>query len=133
MSAILGAEETIEIGTAIQVDSGSPTGPYAAFFEDDGTTGYFYGLDQAREGNPIVDALHIYNVAQVTDKHIPSLIQIVWSSDGLKTALLINDFPHAVFDFEGRRAYCRTGFPPADGEWSNYGHDWDDRAMELFQ
>src|SRR5215472_12020677 len=106
MSAILGAEQTIEVGKPAVVDSVSPAEQYAAVFEDDGETGYFYGLDQALDENPIVDALQIYNVAQVTDNHIPSLVQIVWSSDGLKTALLINDFPHAVVDFEGRRAYC---------------------------
>jgi hypothetical protein len=72
-------------------------------------------------------------VKSVADKEKPSLVQVVWSEDGLKAALLINNYPHAVFDFGARRGWCRTGFPPPDGKWSITGHDWDDRVVELFK
>jgi len=72
-------------------------------------------------------------VAGVTDRQIPSTVQIVWSRDGLKSALVINRFPHAVFDFQASRGYCRNDFPPPTGDWSKEGHAWTDEAIELFK
>jgi len=116
------------------VEGPSPSTPFAAIFEDDGETGYFYALDTRQEENPIIDALHIYEVEAVTDKHRPSNVQIIWSLDDRKAALLINDYPHAVFDFDAKRGYCRSGFPPPVGDtgWSADGHEWDDSALQLF-
>lgn len=121
------------MGTPVAVEAPSPSTQYGVVFEDDGATGYFYGLDFHREGNPIADALHIYNVDAVTDKQLPTVVQILWSTDGLKAALFINEYPHAVFDFDARRGYCRTGFPPPDQHWTDFPHDWDDNALELFR
>jgi len=133
MSAILDVEQNIQVGTATMIFSASQSTSYAAVFEDDGETGYFYGLDNSLGESPIVDALHIYNTAQITDKHLPSSVKIYWSSDRLKTVLMINDYPHAVIDFASKRAYCRTNFPPPPKGWTNHGHEWDDRAMEHFR
>jgi hypothetical protein len=133
MAVDLVAEETITVGQEIVVEGPSPHTPFGIVFEDDGITGYLYGLDFSREGNPIVDALHIYNVAQVTDRDKPSLVQLVWSRDGLKAALMINKSPHAIFDFEARRGYCRTGFPPPSRNWTEFDHCWHDQAVELFR
>ncbi len=130
MTGILDKEEVFTVGVPLLLESNSPAEPFAVFFEDEGDTGYFYALNVEFD-QPIVDALHIYNVANVTDKDIPSKVQIAWSSDGLKSALLINDYVHAVFDFESERGYCRTGFPPIDN-WSKQGHEWSDAAIELF-
>jgi len=81
-----------------------------------------------------VDALHIYNVTNVTDRHIPSTVQIVWSSDDLKALLLINRYPHAAFDFSTKRGYCRTGFPPPTHTgWTQHSHEWDDKVVEMFR
>src|SRR5258705_12940322 len=96
------------VGKELVFDGTSPTTSFAAVFEDDGETGYFYALNRESQDS-ILDALHIYNVSNVTDGQIPSSIQIIWSNDGLKTALRINDFVHAVFDFQSKRGYCRTG------------------------
>ncbi len=60
------------------------------------------------------------------------VVVIVWSEDGLKAALLINEYPHAVIDFAACRAYCRSGFPPPDEKWSRRDAAWKDDAMELF-
>ena len=134
MPANLVAEEEIVVGRKVVIEGPSSTSPFVAVFEDDGETGYFYALDTSREENPIVDALHIYDVESVTDRDLPSTAQIIWSFDGLKAALLINDYPHAIFDFEARRGCCRDGFPPpaSDAGWSPSGHDWDDAALEPF-
>jgi hypothetical protein len=125
-------KETLRVGEALVLPSSSPLGRYQAVFEDDGATGYFYALDTTRPGNPIVDALHIYNVEAVADRDQPSQLHIVWSADGLKAALFINSYPHAVYNFEAQRGCCRTGFPPA-GIQSGASHDWDDAEMEHFQ
>jgi hypothetical protein len=45
MPSTLEAEETIHIGQETFVGSNSPINDYGVFFEDDGETGYFYGLD----------------------------------------------------------------------------------------
>jgi hypothetical protein len=133
MPANLVAEETIAVGQPVVVEGPSPSAQFGVVFEDDGNTGYLYGLDFTRQGNPIVDALHVYNVGQVADWEKPSVVQLVWSQDGLKAALLINRYPHAVFDFAAKRGYCRTGFPPPVSDWSRHDHAWDDRALELFR
>jgi len=125
------AKQEITVGTDTFVDGTAPDGRFAVAFEDDGETGYFYALELAG-GQRIVDAMHVYDVAGVRDRDVPSLVEIGWSRDARKAVLLINDHPHAVFDFDARRGWCRSGFPPPprDGGWS--GHAWDDAATALF-
>ncbi len=130
--AMIYAKKEYSVGKETVVESKSPKNTFMVVFEDDTETGYFYGLDTERNGNPILDALQIYNVSNVTDKDILSKIQIIWSGDGKKAMLLINDYPHAVFDFGARRGYCRTNFPPPDKKWTNHGHEWSDASLELF-
>ncbi|HET6329127.1 MAG TPA: DUF2251 domain-containing protein [Planctomycetaceae bacterium] len=133
MSANLVAEETITVGQPVVVEGPAPNTSYGAVFEDDGKAGYFYGLDFSQQEQPILDARHIYNVEQVTDRSKPSVVQIAWSADGLKAGLFINTYPHAVIDFAARRSYCRTGFPRPIGNWSEHNAAWDDRAVELLR
>ena len=123
-------QETLNVGVPLVVASDSPVGRYQTVFEDDGQTGYFYALDAENGDNPIVDALHIYDVELVTDKHMPSQLHILWSADGLKSALLINSYPHAVFNFESRSGCCRTGFPPPVDPAAS--HEWDESQMAHF-
>ena len=115
------------------LDSKSLESSFAVVFEDDGTTGYFYALDTAHEEQRILDAVHIYNAESVADKDRSSFARIIWSPNGEHAALLINDYPHAVFDFAAKRGYCRTGFPPPSPTWSSEGHEWDDSAMSFFK
>jgi len=135
MSIIVTAEEEILVGREVVIEGPAPDSPFTVLFEDDGTTGYFYAWDLEAEGNKIQDAVHIYNVNDVTDPARPSIVKIGWSQDSQKAVLLINGYPHAVFDFSARRGYFRTGFPPApsNGVWSAAGHQWDDSAIELFR
>jgi hypothetical protein len=128
------AELEIQVGEPAVVEGASPTPPFVVVFEDDGATGYFYALDTSRSDNPIVDALQVYSVASVTDRHLPSQVQVVWSQDDMKAALLINGDTHAVFDFAAQRGYCRSGFPPpAPDSWTQHDHTWDEKAEELFR
>ncbi|MDD0987056.1 DUF2251 domain-containing protein [Pseudomonas shahriarae] len=133
MPIYLAAESELHVGQNSVTEAPAEEGSYVVVFEDDEDTGYFYALDTAAESNPIQDALHIYNVADVSDKHKPSSLKIGWSVDHSKAVLLINDYPHAIFDFTAKQGYCRTGFPSHTGNgWSEHGHDWDDAALELF-
>lgn len=133
MGSEIKAEKTIRVGVKTVLNSRSPSSSYAVVFEDDGETGCFYALDASLGEQPILDALHIYNVAAVSDRDVPSTLQIVWSTDGLKSALVINRFLHAVFNFQTCRGYCRNNFPPPSGNWSKEGHAWTDDAIEPFK
>lgn len=123
-------KDLLLVGVETVVQSDSPIGRYRAVFEDDGQTGYFYALDADAADNPIVSALHIYNVQSVTDKDKPSELHIVWSVDGMKAALFINSYPHAVYNFAAGVGCCRTGFPPpADASTT---HEWNESQMAHF-
>jgi hypothetical protein len=115
--------------------SDSPTASFSAVFEDDGETGYFYAYDRAApEDEKILDACHIYDVAQVVDRNRRSEVTVIWTPDGLKAALLINDYAHAVIDFPARRAACRSNFPPPTGPWqAEVRAPWNDALLADFQ
>lgn len=123
-------KQTLNVGVPCVVQSDSPISRYQAVFEDDGDTGYFYALDIEKADNPIVDALHIYNVQSVIDKDKPSQMHIIWSLDATKAALFINSYPHAIYNFADGIGCCRTGFPPpADASKT---HEWDESQMACF-
>ena len=131
-------EQTFKPGDGTILESASPTHANSAFFEDDGDTGYFYAIDldriePARSDNMILDAVHIYNVATVSDRDRESSLSIVWSDDGMKCALLINGYPHGAFDFGAKRGYCRTDFPNSpkspSGCWDSSDHHWSNDAV----
>jgi len=88
--------------------------PYGIIFEDDGNTGYFYA---AHTEQGILDALHIYNVEDVTDRDLPSTVSLLWDETFDLAALEINGYIHAVFDFIAHAGYCRNAFPAAYGDW----------------
>ncbi len=126
-------EQTFHVGRDVFIAEDAPDGRHNAFFEDDGETGYFYAVDLGRSENRILDAVHIYDVANVVDRDRPSTLSIAWSEDGTKCALLINGRPHAAFDFAAKRGYCRTNFPNfpihAEGRWLKSDHSWSDDAV----
>lgn len=113
---IVTVEEAIVIGKDTYLSSVSPKGTHAVVFEDNEETGYFYAAG-TYPNLQVLDALHVYNTADVADKAESCKVQIVWSEDGLKAALLINSHCHAAFDFVNRAGYCRNAFPDANGEW----------------
>jgi hypothetical protein len=127
-------EQTFQPGDGVFVACDAPGQPNSAFFEDDGETAYFYAVDLTRSDNMILDAVQIYNVANVTDRDRLSTLSIVWSEDGLRCALQINGHSHAPFDFSAEREYCRTNFPnfpdQTPGCWPGSDHSWSDDAVE---
>ena len=129
-------QEILQVGTETLIQEDAPSGRWSAFFEDDGETGYFYAVDVERQSDNILDAVHIYNVSNVVDRDRSSTIAIRWSADESKCALLINAYPHAIFDFTARRGYCRTNFPnfqdSAKDGWLKSDHSWSDEAALWF-
>jgi len=134
MQIIITANEQLQVGSPTVIDGNSPDKSFAAVFEDDGDTGYFYAVDTSLSGQQIQDALHIYNTVDVSGWSIPSEVKIGWSTDSSKVVLLINGSPHAVFDFDSKRGYCLSGFPPTtpDGKWSKFDHTWSEDVLKLF-
>ena len=125
--------DELRVGTSQFLACGSSDNRYVAAFEDDGQTGYFYGCIATPNGPSkfqIIDALHIYNVASVTDKERASTLEVSWADNPPhRVGLFINGYCHAVYDFDLKRAGCRTGFPPADRRFTQ-SHAWDDSLME---
>jgi len=113
---ILALEGTFIVGEDTFFDSIAQTSSFAVVFEDDLTTGYFYAVDITQD-QKILDALHIYNVADVIDKNKPCKIQVAWTDDYQIASLLINNYCHAIFDFKTKAGYCRNGFPECNSDW----------------
>jgi hypothetical protein len=126
-------EQTFKPADRTSFGSDSLTHPHSAFFEDDGQTGYFSAMDLTRFVDMIVDAVHIYNVSNISDGERDSSVSIVWSADGTKCALLINGHAHAAFDFVAKRGYSRTSFPnlpnTPSGCWDSSDHHWSDEMI----
>jgi hypothetical protein len=120
---------TLHVGRKELFTADDPRGRFAAIFEDHGEMGYFYAWELGAK-QTIVDAVRIYNVTNVKDAPRPPELEIIWSSDGSKCALLINHHPHAVFDFVARRGYCRPNFPNFEDshDWRRSDHRWSDDA-----
>jgi hypothetical protein len=114
MKAYLLREQPFTAGESIFIECPSPENNYMVVFEDDTDTGYFYAM----EGERILDALHIYNIEEVLEEDKEGSIKIIWSQDWKRCALLINDYCHAIFDFENHGGYCRNEFPPPNEIWT---------------
>lgn len=129
------AREGLRVGRPLVVDADSPVGRYATVFEDDGETGVFYAVDtDVEDGNPVQDALLVYVAVDVTDAERPSTLEIGWSDDGLKALLLINDEPHAAFDFARRQGWCQLARPESavNQAWSKSSRAWNEDVEALF-
>jgi len=129
---ILAAEQTITVGIPVAIEAMSLDDSRGVMFEDDGETGYFYARDFSAPGQPIVDALQIYLVESVIDRDIPSEIHILWSFDYNQAVLIINQCPHAVFDFGLKCGYSRDHFPGSDPTTGWKNKPWEDSLREHF-
>jgi hypothetical protein len=124
------ANEQISVGTPVVIEAPSPAGELCAVFEDDGESGYFYATMNISGARKILDAVMIYDVASVADRHLPSQVEVIWSEVRSCVAILINRRPYAVFDFQEKRGYCREEFPPSHGEWTR--SPWDENLRKWF-
>ena len=101
MPASLLVSRTIHPGEETVIDVTS--GMYSVVFKDNGETGYVYAMDNGRP-EPVLDALHLYNVDQFEKKHAKRTADIeIWASeDGLGTLVKLNGRDEAYFDFADR-------------------------------
>jgi len=114
MKPFLGAESTIRVGVDTIIEATAPDGQRGVVFEDDGNTGYFYARDFSQPDLLFIDALHVYDVAAVSDSDRPSVVKIIWTCDFMAAALLINQRPHVIFHFGERCGYAEKPFPEPD-------------------
>lgn len=114
----------------IMIISHSHASCYTTIFEDEGETGYFSLCENDKELE-YLDSLHIYDTDQVQSA---IKVEIIWSEDGFKSALLINGIMHAAVNYEIMQSCCRTGFPPADSRspFCVDGHLWTDECYTWF-
>ncbi|HEX4682493.1 MAG TPA: DUF2251 domain-containing protein [Gemmatimonadaceae bacterium] len=128
--------EVLRLGAPTVIESYADKSPYGAVFEDDGKLGYFYAVDTRSGDSAVLDALCVYHITAVVNHPTPELdafhhydARIVWSADQQHVALLLDGYAHAAFDFEHKRAYCRSNFPTGSA-WSPE-HAWDQRAVDF--
>ena len=120
-------------GTGAFFSSESPVPPFGAVFEEDEGVAYLYACNLADSSPGILDAVLIYEVNSLSVPMRDSEAEIVWSSDGLKAGLLLDQRLEAAIDFESRTAACRANFPPASGPWAAQGRpSWNDSFSDLF-
>ena len=120
-------------GDDLFVESFSPESPYGVVFEDDGQTAYLYAVEKDKEGESlrVLDALHIRETGIEPEEgeeepitgssdpaQKPSKLQIVWSRDWMKCALVIDGLCHALFDFIAHGGYNINEFPPPNDFWT---------------
>ena len=122
---------TFRVGVPRTITATAPSGPFGVVFEDDGATGYVYGIQRRRfRGSVVLDALHLYNVEAVKDRDEMHELQVRWSPDGTRAAILLNGHPHAAFAFAEQRAACINAFPPP-APWCRSSHEWDESLIEF--
>lgn len=119
MNGFLMQKQHFVAGEDTFVESFSPENSYGVVFEDDGDTAYFYAVEKnpSTKEQTILDALHIYEVEDITEKKQSTLL-IIWSKDWLKCALVIDEFCNAIFDFEKQGGYSINEFPPPNNFWT---------------
>ncbi len=118
----------------IHLKSNSPTFSYYVCLCDTGvheaSDGWLYAGLKGKK-SPIIDAMEIYKIKELIIKINPTSLNPV-VQDGLKVALLIDHHFHAVFDFEGRKGYCRTGCSHTGNFGFKLDHKWSDAALKHF-
>lgn len=122
MNGYLMLEKDWTPGADLFLESFSPEILFGVVFEDDGDSAYFYAVEKDREGAGlrILDALHIHERDESDEPAThPSRLQILWSRDWMKCALLIDGLVHALFDFATHGGYNINEFPPPNAIWTN--------------
>jgi hypothetical protein len=120
MNGYLLREQPFTAGEETFVDCTNDENNFAVVFEDDSDTGYFYAYEKepGTGKQNILDAVHIYNLEDIPQEQRASYLRIIWSTDWQRCGLIINNYCHAVFDFENHGGYCRNEFPPPNDIWT---------------
>ena len=121
--------ETMSEPKDLLIESESPTSDYSVVFvHERGGRADFYAIKRGKK-SPVLDSMLIYRITKPWGSYA---LEILWSEDGLKSALLMNGKFHAVYDFEALTGFCRT----TGCQVMNYGfktcRKWADHAMNSF-
>ena len=127
--AIGSMQKVVEHSVPRTIISTHPEHRFAVIFEDDGETGYVYALDHELDGDPICDAALIYQ--GLADGEFA--LEIFWHPDRAAVAISADNTPQCVIDFEEKKMWCRSGFPPADPRWTLNEKAWSDESLEIFR
>jgi hypothetical protein len=132
MNGYLMQQKTFVPGEDTFVESLSLENNYGVVFEDNKETGYFYAIeiDPETRQRRILDALHIYEV-EVNGINQSTLL-IIWSKDWLKSALVIDDECHAVFDFKSQGGFNVNEFPPPNDFWTKQERKLTNELIQKF-
>ena len=146
-------EQTFVPGEDNFIESFSPENNYGVVFEDDGETAYFYAVEKDKDasGLRVLDALHIYEVAEFLaareaiegasaggppekqEGKKTSKLLVIWSRDWMKCALVIDGQCQAIFNFETQGGYNINEFPPPNDIWTKGDRKLTDELIrELF-
>ena len=135
MNGYLMQEQTIALDNDVHIESRSLENNYGVVFESNDETGYFYAfeIDGESDEQHILDALHIFETAEISNRKKKINLKIIWSKDWMKSALILNDECHAVFDFEKHGGYNINEFPPPNSFWTKRERKLtDDIIKEIF-
>ena len=126
-------DRIFHVGVPFAVTFSAPQGRFGVVFEDDGDTGYAYAIRRRRVRSPeVLDALHLYNVTLVKDRDREHSVEVRWSPDGTRAAVLLNGHVHAAIAFAEQRAGCMNAFPPPS-PWCRSSHQWDPALVEFLE
>jgi hypothetical protein len=116
-------------GRQLTVTSKCPLMPVQVIFEDDGSTAYVYAFEQQGDlVEPIQDAALIYE----KDARRSVQLEIKWCGKRPRAAVLLDGVAQAVVAFDVHRIWCRSGYPPPAGAWSEHPREWSPQALEGF-
>ena len=133
MRGYLLKNQKITLGEEIFIDSVSLDNNYEVIFEDDTDTGYFYGAERNKNTNElrILDMLLIYDVEAIIKFERTVTLNIIWSVNWTRCGLILNNYCHAVFDFEKQSGYNRHEFP-APVLWKGHNRKLTDEMVAFF-
>ncbi len=132
MNGYLMQQQTIILGKDAFVESLSLENNYGVAFESNDETGYFYAIeiDNKTKEQRILDALHIYEIEEISKEKKQIDIKIIWTKDWLKAALILDDECHAIFDFEKHGGYNINEFPPPNSFWTKEERKLTDELIQ---
>ncbi|HET6253889.1 MAG TPA: DUF2251 domain-containing protein [Puia sp.] len=137
-------------GEDLFLESVSPENQFAVVLEYDGETLYFYAVERDMEGPGmrVLDALHIWQRQQDGGREEPNgrteepdegreeanerpvRLQVFWSRDWQKCALVIDGRCHAAFDLEAHGGYNINEFPPPNEHWTHGDRKLTDEIID---
>jgi hypothetical protein len=132
MNGYLMLEQDWVPGEDLFMESFSPENRNGVIFEDDGDAAYFYAVEKDEEGVGlrVLDALHIHEREEGEHEPRRSRLQLIWSRDWLKCALVIDGQCHALFDFEAQGGYNINRWPPPNAIWTKGDRDLTDEIIK---